>query len=122
MEVENGLPPYWTKADATRWGCKVAWDHRKDIVQPALRQRPPMAVRGGPRDIVEVAMDLKQDQIRAVVCNLGRSPGIEDWVGKPAPEALTTTTVWMNLPAELIVTTANRATTHWRPKRIVVSV
>ena len=47
LEVEDGLPPNQTKADATRWGCRVAWDHIKESVQPAMWQRPPMLVRGG---------------------------------------------------------------------------
>ena len=32
LEVANGLPPNRTKADATRRGCRVAWDHLKEIV------------------------------------------------------------------------------------------
>ena len=32
LEVADGLPPNRTKADATRWGCRGAWDHLKEIV------------------------------------------------------------------------------------------
>ena len=134
LEVADGLPPNRTKADATRWGCRVAWDHLKEIVQPRLKQRPPMAVRGGPGDTLEVAMDLQMEQVRSAVRHSGRCPGVEYWAGKPAPEAPTTTTVWMNLPTEIRTTTADIWTrlqeAPWfagiragdRPGRIGVSV
>ena len=32
LEVEDELPPNHTKADVTRWGCRVAWDHMKDVL------------------------------------------------------------------------------------------
>ena len=44
--MEDGLPPNRTKADATRWGCRVAWEHLKDVAQPPLRHMPPMSVKG----------------------------------------------------------------------------
>ena len=107
VEVEDGLPPNRTKADANQWVCKVAWDHLKDIVQPTLRQRLPMAVRGGPLDMLEVAMALKLDQVWSVVRHLGRYPAVKYCVSRPAPEALATTTVCMNLPTEFRATTAD---------------
>ena len=107
LEVEDGLPPNRTKADATRWGCRVAWNHLKDALQPPLRHKPPMSVRGGPGDTLEVAMDLQQDHLRLAVRQSGNCPGVEFWVGKPAPESMATTTVWIHLPAESKVTTAD---------------
>ena len=32
MEVEDGLAPKRTKADATRWGYRVAWDDLQEVV------------------------------------------------------------------------------------------
>ena len=107
MQVEDGLPPNRTKADATRWGCRVAWDHLKDAVEPPPRDRPPMAVKGGPGDTLQVAMDLHVDQVRSAVRNSGKCPVLEYWVGRLAPDALQTATVWMNLPEETRETTAN---------------
>ena len=86
LEVEDGLPPNHMKADATQWGGRVAWEDMKEVVQPPLRQRPPMAVRGAPGDKLEVAMDLTWDQVRSVVRSSGKCAGVEYWVGKPAPE------------------------------------
>ena len=69
------------------------------VVAPAARHRPPMSFKGGPGDTLEVAMDLKLDQVRCAARNLGRCAGMEYWVGTPAPETLTTSKVWMNLLA-----------------------
>ena len=77
MEGEDGLPPNQTKTDATQWGCGVAWDHLKDAVQPPLRHRPPMAVKGAPGDTLEVAMDLHVVQVRSAVRNSAKCPGEE---------------------------------------------
>ena len=43
-------------------------------------------------------MDLKLEQVRSAVRQSGRHPGVEYWVGKPAADALTTSTIWLNLP------------------------
>ena len=64
----------WSRADLALAGASVG-DGRKPIkaiiikesVQPTLRQRPPMSVRGGPGDKLEVAMDLRPEQVRSVV-------------------------------------------------------
>ena len=77
LEVEDGVPPNRTKADATRWGCRVAWDHIKESVQPALRHTPPMSVTAGPGDKLEVAMDLRPEQVRSVV----RQSSKQAWIG-----------------------------------------
>ena len=98
LEVEDGLPPNHTKADATRWGSCVPWEHMKEVVQPALQQRPLMAVRGGPGDKLEVSMDLTWDQVRSVVCSSGKYARVGYWMGRPAPGPLEITTVWVNLP------------------------
>ena len=100
LEGEDGLSPNQTKANATPWGCRVAWDHSKESVQPALRQRPPMSVREGPGDKQDVAMALRPEQVRSVVQRSGKHAGVEIWVGRPSPSDLTTTTVWVNLAAK----------------------
>ena len=100
MDVEDGLPPNRTKADATRWGYRVSWEHIKESMQPALRQPPPMYVRGGPGDNFEVAMDLRPHQVHSPVRQSGKHAGVEFWVGRPSLPDLTTTTVWVNLMAE----------------------
>ena len=46
LVVEDGLPPNRTKADAVRWGSRVAWDHLKEVIQVANPQRA--AVRRRP--------------------------------------------------------------------------
>ena len=134
LEVEDGLQPSQTKADATRWGCRVAWDHVKELVQRTLRQRLPMSVREGPGDKLEVAMDLRPEQVRSVVRQSGKHAGVEFWVGRPSPPDLTTTTVWVNLATERRVSApvlwAKLQAAPWfaslrsrdRPGRIVVSV
>ena len=43
-------------------------------------------------------MDLKPEQVRSALRQLRRHSGVEYRVGKPAPDALTTSTIWMNLP------------------------
>ena len=55
-------------------------------------------------------MDLHVGQVRSAVRNSGKCPGVEYWVGRPAPDALQTATVWMNLPEETRETTANFCT------------
>ena len=70
--------------------------------------RAPDVGQGGvPRDTLEVAMDLRQDQVRSAVRQSGKCPGVEFRVGKPAPESMATATVWINLQAESKVTTAD---------------
>ena len=85
----------------------MAWDHLKDVLQPPLRHKPPMIVRGGLGDTLEVAMDLRQDQVCSAVRRSVKCPGVEFRVGKPAPESMATAMVWINLQAESKVTTAD---------------
>ena len=77
MEVEDGLPPNRMKAHATHWGYKVAWDHLKDSLQPPPRHRPPMGIKGGLGDTLEVAMYLHVDEVRVAVRNSGKCPRVE---------------------------------------------
>ena len=79
--MEDGLPPNRTKTDATRCGCRVAWEHLKDVAQRPLRHKPRMSVKGGPGDTLEVGMDLKLGQVRSAMRNSGRCTGVEYWVG-----------------------------------------
>ena len=79
------MPSNPTKADATRWGSRVGWEHFKEAVQPALRQWPPMAVQGGRGDTFEVARDLTLDQVRLVVCSSGKCAGMEYLGGGAGP-------------------------------------
>ena len=52
-------------------------------------------------------MEMRQGQVRSAVRQPGKCPGVEFWVGKPAPECMATATVWINLEAESKVTTAD---------------
>ena len=72
----------------------MAWDHLKHVVQPLLRHKAPMS---GPGDTLEVATDLKLEQLRSVVRNSRWCAGMEYSVRRPAPQTLTTSTVWKNL-------------------------